>query len=61
MRIVNPFWPQNNRTALHYAVAGKNKEAVQLLIQRRVKVDQKDKVGQLKWLHMKPLRDLLRV
>ncbi|XP_075871211.1 ankyrin repeat and death domain-containing protein 1A isoform X2 [Nelusetta ayraudi] len=35
----------NNRTALHYAVAGKNKEAVQLLIQRRVKVDQKDKFG----------------
>ncbi|XP_029295735.1 ankyrin repeat and death domain-containing protein 1A [Cottoperca gobio] len=35
----------NNRTALHYAVAGKNKEAVQLLLQRRVKVDQKDKYG----------------
>ncbi|XP_068615407.1 ankyrin repeat and death domain-containing protein 1B-like [Brachionichthys hirsutus] len=35
----------NNRTALHYAVAGKNKEAVQLLLQRRVKVDQKDKFG----------------
>ncbi|CAN9513308.1 unnamed protein product [Ophioblennius macclurei] len=34
-----------NRTALHYAVAGKNKEAVQLLLQRRVKVDQKDKHG----------------
>lgn len=37
--------PQYNRTALHYAVAGKNKEAVQLLLQRRVKVDQKDKVS----------------
>lgn len=36
--------PQDNRTALHYAVAGKNKEAVQLLLQRRVKVEQKDKV-----------------
>lgn len=36
---------QHNRTALHYAVAGKNKEAVKLLLQRRVKVDQKDKVG----------------
>ncbi|XP_070760393.1 ankyrin repeat and death domain-containing protein 1B [Enoplosus armatus] len=35
----------HNRTALHYAVAGKNKEAVQLLLQRRVKVDQKDKYG----------------
>ncbi|XP_019956603.1 ankyrin repeat and death domain-containing protein 1B [Paralichthys olivaceus] len=35
----------HNRTALHYAVAGKNKEAVQLLLQRRVKVDQKDKHG----------------
>ncbi|XP_033946255.1 ankyrin repeat and death domain-containing protein 1B [Pseudochaenichthys georgianus] len=35
----------DNRTALHYAVAGKNKEAVQLLLQRRVKVDQKDKYG----------------
>uniref|UniRef100_A0A8C5I4Q3 Death domain-containing protein n=1 Tax=Gouania willdenowi TaxID=441366 RepID=A0A8C5I4Q3_GOUWI len=34
-----------HRTALHYAVAGKNKEAVQLLLQRRVKVDQKDKYG----------------
>lgn len=34
-----------NRTALHYAVAGKNKEAVQLLLQRRVKVEQKDKFG----------------
>lgn len=36
---------QHNRTALHYAVAGKNKEAVQVLLQRRVKVDQKDKVS----------------
>ncbi|GAA6222169.1 ankyrin repeat and death domain-containing protein 1B-like isoform X1 [Lates japonicus] len=35
----------HNRTALHYAVAGKNMEAVQLLLQRRVKVDQKDKYG----------------
>lgn len=35
----------HNRTALHYAVAGKNKEAVKLLLQRRVKVDQKDKFG----------------
>uniref|UniRef100_A0A8C6P4D2 Ankyrin repeat and death domain containing 1B n=1 Tax=Nothobranchius furzeri TaxID=105023 RepID=A0A8C6P4D2_NOTFU len=35
----------HNRTALHFAVAGKNKEAVQLLLQRRVKVDQKDKYG----------------
>ncbi|XP_056275775.1 ankyrin repeat and death domain-containing protein 1B [Pseudoliparis swirei] len=35
----------DNRTALHYAVAGKNKEAVHLLLQRRVKVDQKDKHG----------------
>ncbi|KAM9857887.1 uncharacterized protein ankdd1b isoform 1-T2 [Aulostomus maculatus] len=35
----------HNRTALHYAVAGKNKEAVELLLQRRVKVDQKDKYG----------------
>ncbi|XP_018525235.1 ankyrin repeat and death domain-containing protein 1B [Lates calcarifer] len=35
----------HNRTALHYAVAGKNIEAVQLLLQRRVKVDQKDKYG----------------
>ncbi|XP_040899234.1 ankyrin repeat and death domain-containing protein 1B isoform X2 [Toxotes jaculatrix] len=35
----------HNRTALHYAVAGKNKEAVQVLLQRRVKVDQKDKYG----------------
>ncbi|KAK2837365.1 hypothetical protein Q5P01_014577 [Channa striata] len=35
----------NHRTALHYAVAGKNKEAVQFLLQRRVKVDQKDKYG----------------
>ncbi|XP_034547628.1 ankyrin repeat and death domain-containing protein 1B [Notolabrus celidotus] len=35
----------NDRTALHYAVAGRNTEAVQLLLQRRVKVDQKDKYG----------------
>lgn len=35
----------HDRTALHYAVAGKNREAVQLLLQRRVKVDQKDKYG----------------
>ncbi|XP_041642381.1 ankyrin repeat and death domain-containing protein 1A [Cheilinus undulatus] len=35
----------HDRTALHYAVAGRNKEAVQLLLQRRVKVDQKDKYG----------------
>uniref|UniRef100_A0A3B3VXU7 Ankyrin repeat and death domain containing 1B n=1 Tax=Poecilia latipinna TaxID=48699 RepID=A0A3B3VXU7_9TELE len=35
----------HNRTALHYAVAGKNKEATQFLLQRRVKVDQKDKYG----------------
>lgn len=40
--------PQNDRTALHYAVAGKNKEAVQFLLQRRIKVDQKDKVGVFK-------------
>lgn len=39
---------QDNRTALHYAVAGKNKEAVQFLLQRRVRVDQKDKVRGLK-------------
>lgn len=37
--------PQNDRTALHYAVAGKNKEAVQFLLQRRIKVDQKDRVS----------------
>uniref|UniRef100_A0A3Q3AX14 Ankyrin repeat and death domain containing 1B n=1 Tax=Kryptolebias marmoratus TaxID=37003 RepID=A0A3Q3AX14_KRYMA len=36
---------QHHRTALHFAVAGKNKEAVQFLLQRRVKVDQKDKYG----------------
>ncbi|KAM6944981.1 uncharacterized protein ankdd1b [Lycodopsis pacificus] len=35
----------DNRTALHYAVAGNNKEAVLLLLQRRVKVDQQDKYG----------------
>ncbi|XP_037834562.1 ankyrin repeat and death domain-containing protein 1A isoform X2 [Kryptolebias marmoratus] len=35
----------HHRTALHFAVAGKNKEAVQFLLQRRVKVDQKDKYG----------------
>ncbi|XP_070689859.1 ankyrin repeat and death domain-containing protein 1B [Pempheris klunzingeri] len=35
----------HNRTALHYAVAGKNMEAVQFLLQRRVKVDPKDKYG----------------
>ncbi|CAJ1068897.1 ankyrin repeat and death domain-containing protein 1B [Xyrichtys novacula] len=35
----------HDRTALHYAVAGRNKEAVQFLLQRRVKVDQKDKYG----------------
>ncbi|KAM8761185.1 ankyrin repeat and death domain-containing protein 1A [Acanthopagrus schlegelii] len=35
----------DNRTALHYAVAGKNKEAVQFLLQRRVRVDQADKHG----------------
>ncbi|XP_035515165.1 ankyrin repeat and death domain-containing protein 1B [Morone saxatilis] len=35
----------HHRTALHYAVAGKNTEAVQFLLQRRVKVDQKDKYG----------------
>ncbi|MEQ2259714.1 hypothetical protein XENORESO_016589 [Xenotaenia resolanae] len=35
----------HNRTALHYAVAGKHKEATQFLLQRRVKVDQKDKYG----------------
>ncbi|TMS03382.1 Ankyrin repeat and death domain-containing protein 1B [Larimichthys crocea] len=35
----------HNRTALHYAVAGKNIEAVQFLLQRRVRVDQKDKYG----------------
>lgn len=34
-----------NRTALHFAVACTNKEAVKLLLQRRVKVDQKDKYG----------------
>lgn len=36
---------QYDRTALHYAVAGKNKEAVQFLLQRRIRVDQRDKVG----------------
>ncbi|XP_051924391.1 ankyrin repeat and death domain-containing protein 1A [Hippocampus zosterae] len=35
----------HNRTALHYAVAGKNKEAVELLLWRRVEVDQRDKFG----------------
>ncbi|XP_019722561.1 ankyrin repeat and death domain-containing protein 1A [Hippocampus comes] len=35
----------HNRTALHYAVAGKNKEAVELLLRRRVEVDQRDKFG----------------
>uniref|UniRef100_A0A3Q2U4U6 Ankyrin repeat and death domain containing 1B n=1 Tax=Fundulus heteroclitus TaxID=8078 RepID=A0A3Q2U4U6_FUNHE len=35
----------HHRTALHYAVAGKNKDATQFLLQRRVKVDQKDKYG----------------
>ncbi|XP_034397037.1 ankyrin repeat and death domain-containing protein 1B isoform X2 [Cyclopterus lumpus] len=35
----------DNRTALHYAVAGNNTEAVKLLLQRRVKVDQMDKEG----------------
>uniref|UniRef100_A0A3Q3J6Y3 Death domain-containing protein n=1 Tax=Monopterus albus TaxID=43700 RepID=A0A3Q3J6Y3_MONAL len=35
----------HDRTALHYAVAGKNSGAVQFLLQRRVKVDQKDKYG----------------
>ncbi|KAK7933560.1 hypothetical protein WMY93_004456 [Mugilogobius chulae] len=35
----------DQRTALHFAVARKNKEAVQLLLQRRVKVDPKDKHG----------------
>ncbi|XP_072244169.1 ankyrin repeat and death domain-containing protein 1A [Leuresthes tenuis] len=35
----------HNRTALHYAVAGKSIEAVQHLLQRRIKVDQKDKYG----------------
>ncbi|XP_077601127.1 ankyrin repeat and death domain-containing protein 1A-like [Stigmatopora nigra] len=35
----------HNRTALHYAVAGKNKEAVELLLRRRVQVDQRDKFG----------------
>ncbi|XP_054630515.1 ankyrin repeat and death domain-containing protein 1A isoform X1 [Dunckerocampus dactyliophorus] len=35
----------HNRTALHYAVAGKNREAVELLLQRRVQVDQRDKFG----------------
>uniref|UniRef100_A0AAV2MRM5 DNA polymerase kappa n=1 Tax=Knipowitschia caucasica TaxID=637954 RepID=A0AAV2MRM5_KNICA len=35
----------NHQTALHFAVARKNKEAVQFLLQRRVKVDQKDKHG----------------
>ncbi|XP_037536997.1 ankyrin repeat and death domain-containing protein 1B [Nematolebias whitei] len=35
----------HHRTALHFAVAGKNNEAVQFLLQRRVKVDQKDKYG----------------
>ncbi|CAL8346600.1 unnamed protein product [Lota lota] len=32
----------HNRTALHFAVAGNNKEAVELLLLWRVKVDQKD-------------------
>ncbi|XP_072288676.1 ankyrin repeat and death domain-containing protein 1A [Eucyclogobius newberryi] len=35
----------DKRTALHFAVARKNKEAVQLLLQRRVKVDLNDKHG----------------
>ncbi|XP_061906883.1 ankyrin repeat and death domain-containing protein 1A-like isoform X5 [Entelurus aequoreus] len=35
----------HGRTALHYAVAGKNKEAVELLLRRRVRVDQRDKFG----------------
>lgn len=38
-------FPQYDRTALHYAVAGKNKEAVQFLLQRRIRVDQRDRVG----------------
>lgn len=50
------FWSQHNRTALHYAVAGKNKEAVKLLLQRRVKVDQKDKVGRFETPAPKTLR-----
>lgn len=37
--------PQDDRTALHYAVAKKSKEAVKFLLQRRIKVDQKDRVG----------------
>ena len=36
------FSTQHNRTALHFAVAGNNKEAVELLLLWRVKVDQKD-------------------
>ncbi|XP_076016012.1 uncharacterized protein ankdd1b [Genypterus blacodes] len=36
-----------NRTALHYAAAGANVEAVKLLLQRRAQVDQKDKFGVL--------------
>ncbi|KAM9391903.1 ankyrin repeat and death domain-containing protein 1A [Pholidichthys leucotaenia] len=35
----------DNRTALHFAVAGKNKEAVEFLLQRRVKEDQTDRYG----------------
>lgn len=38
---------QSDRTALHYAAAGKSKEAVRFLLQRRIKVDQRDKVGVL--------------
>lgn len=47
--------PQNDRTALHYAVAGKNKEAVHFLLQRRIKVDQKDRVRVFKKTQKQPL------
>uniref|UniRef100_A0A8C7K5F4 Ankyrin repeat and death domain containing 1B n=1 Tax=Oncorhynchus kisutch TaxID=8019 RepID=A0A8C7K5F4_ONCKI len=35
----------HDRTALHYAVAGKNIEAVQVLLQRRANINQEDKHG----------------
>lgn len=36
---------QHHRTALHYAVAFRNVEAVDLILRRRARLDLKDKVG----------------